>query len=63
AIQRALTMPLAERRARHATSIATLRENDIHRWHTRFIEELQAARGRASSRRSSEPTELSAFRR
>ena len=62
AIQRALTMPLAERRARHATSLATLRENDIHRWHTRFIEELQAARGRSSSRRSSEPTELSAFR-
>ncbi|HEX5461638.1 MAG TPA: trehalose-6-phosphate synthase [Steroidobacteraceae bacterium] len=48
AIQRALTMPLAERRARHATSLATLRENDIHRWHTRFIEELQAARGRSS---------------
>ncbi len=63
AIQRALTMPLAERRARHATSLATLRENDIHRWHTRFIEELQAARGRASPRRSSELTELSAFRR
>ena len=62
ATQRALTMPLAERRARHATSLATLRENDIHRWHTRFIEELQAARGRASSRRSPEPTELSAFR-
>ena len=61
AIQRALTMPLAERRARHATSLATLRQNDIHRWHTRFIDELQAARGR-SSRRSAEPTELSAFR-
>ncbi|HXS21236.1 MAG TPA: trehalose-6-phosphate synthase [Steroidobacteraceae bacterium] len=61
AIQRALTMPLAERRARHATSLATLRENDIHRWHTRFIEELQAARGRPA-RRSAEPTELSAFR-
>ena len=61
AIQRALTMPLAERRARHATSLATLRENDIHRWHTRFIEELQAARGRPA-RRSTEPTELSAFR-
>ena len=61
AIQRALTMPLAERRARHATSLATLRENDIHRWHTRFIDELQAARGRPA-RRSAEPTELSAFR-
>ena len=62
AIQRALTMPLTERRARHATSLATLRENDIHRWHTRFIDDLQAARGRSSSRRSVEPTELSAFR-
>jgi len=62
AIQRALTMPLAERRSRHAASLAILRKNDIHRWHTRFIEELQAARGRASSRRSAEPTELSAFR-
>jgi trehalose 6-phosphate synthase len=49
AIQRALTMPLAERRARHTTSLATLRDNDIHRWHTRFIEELQAARGRGDS--------------
>jgi trehalose 6-phosphate synthase len=48
AIQRALTMPLAERRARHTASLATLRENDIHRWHTRFIEELQAGRGRSS---------------
>ena len=61
AIQRALTMPLAERRSRHATSLAILRENDIHRWHTRFIEELQAARGRGS-RRSAEPTEIAAFR-
>jgi len=62
AIQRALTMPLAERRARHAASLAILRENDIHRWHTRFIDELQSARGRAPSRRSTEPTELSALR-
>jgi trehalose 6-phosphate synthase len=63
AIQRALTMPLAERRARHSTSLATLRENDIHRWHTRFVDDLQAARGRCPTRRSAEPTELSAFRR
>ena len=62
AIQRAITMPLAERRSRHAASLATLRENDIHRWHTRFIEELQAVRGRTSSRRSAEPTDISAFR-
>ncbi|HWF99448.1 MAG TPA: trehalose-6-phosphate synthase [Steroidobacteraceae bacterium] len=65
AIQRALTMTLAERRLRHATSLATLRENDIHRWHTRFVDDLQATRGRAasSSRRGTGPTELSAFRR
>jgi trehalose 6-phosphate synthase len=65
AVQRALTMPLAERRARHATSLATLRENDIHRWHTRFIDDLQAARGRAPSpsRRITEPAEVSASRR
>ena len=63
ATQRALTMPLAERRARHVTSLATLRQNDIHRWHTRFIEELQAARGRSASRRGVELTELSTFRR
>ncbi len=62
AIQRALTMPLAERRERHATSLATLRANDIHRWHTRFVDDLQAARGRLSSRRGTEPKELTAFR-
>jgi len=62
AIQRALTMPLAERRARHATSLATLRANDIHRWHTRFIEDLQAARARPATRRSTEPADRSAFR-
>ncbi|HVC30482.1 MAG TPA: trehalose-6-phosphate synthase [Steroidobacteraceae bacterium] len=63
AIQRALTMPLSERRTRHAASLAILRENDIHRWHTRFVEDLQAARGRSSPRRSAEPTELSALSR
>jgi trehalose 6-phosphate synthase len=52
AVQRALTMPLAERRARHAASLATLRANDIHRWHTRFIDDLQAGRARPSSRQT-----------
>jgi len=41
AIQGALTMPLAERRARHEKLLATLRENDIHRWHSRFVQQLQ----------------------
>jgi trehalose 6-phosphate synthase len=62
ATQRALTMPLAERRARHAKSLAILQANDIHRWHTRFIEDLQAAPGRPSSRRETAPAELSLCR-
>jgi trehalose 6-phosphate synthase len=40
AIHSALVMPLAERRARHARMLAILHENDIHRWHTRFLEQL-----------------------
>lgn len=40
AIQSALGMPLAERRARHEKLLAILRENDIHRWHMRFLEQL-----------------------
>ena len=42
AIQRALAMPLEERRARHGEQLAVLRRNDIHAWHSRFIEALQA---------------------
>ena len=40
AIQSALAMPLGERRARHERLMAILRENDIHRWHMRFLEQL-----------------------
>jgi trehalose 6-phosphate synthase len=40
AIQSALVMPLPERQARHERSLAALRETDIHRWHTRFLEQL-----------------------
>jgi trehalose 6-phosphate synthase len=40
AIQSALVMPLAERRARHERLLAILHENDIHRWHMRFLEQL-----------------------
>ena len=43
AIQRALSMPLAERRERHAALLAVLRRNDIHAWHSRFIEALLAS--------------------
>ena len=40
AIQSALVMPLSERRARHERLLAILHENDIHRWHVRFLEQL-----------------------
>ena len=42
AIQRALAMPLDERRRRHDALLAVLRRNDIHAWHSRFIGALQA---------------------
>jgi len=40
AIQSALVMPLSERRARHERLLAILHENDIHRWHTGFLQQL-----------------------
>lgn len=43
AIERALAMPRAERRERHARMIEVLRRNDIHAWHTRFVAQLVAA--------------------
>jgi trehalose 6-phosphate synthase len=43
AIEEALRMPLAERRERHQQMMEVLRRNDIHAWHTRFLEVLAAA--------------------
>lgn len=43
AIQSALSMPLAERRERHATMLETLRRNDINAWSNRFVAALEAA--------------------
>lgn len=43
AIQDALTMPLAERRSRHAELLAVLRHNDIRAWSSRFVDMLQSA--------------------
>lgn len=40
AIDRALTMPLAERKARWETMMASLRENDIDAWRSRFLTAL-----------------------
>ena len=41
AIQTALTMPLAERRDRHALMMETVRRNDIHHWADSFVGALQ----------------------
>lgn len=34
-------MPLAERIARHSAMLDVIRENDIHNWQARFVEDLQ----------------------
>jgi trehalose 6-phosphate synthase len=44
AINRALAMPLEERRARHTTLLETLTRNDIARWAERFITTLARPR-------------------
>lgn len=40
AIQAALTMPLAERRERHAAMLATIKRNDVHHWAGSFVTTL-----------------------
>jgi len=45
-IHRGLTMPLEERRARHAAMLRMLRSNDVFAWRDRFLDALAAA-GRA----------------
>ena len=46
AIQRALQMPLAERRIRHAALIAQIREHDVHAWRSDFLGALAAVQAR-----------------
>lgn len=41
ALDRALSMLLAERIARHSAMLDVIRENDIHNWQARFVEDLQ----------------------
>jgi trehalose 6-phosphate synthase len=40
-LQRALTMPLQERRERHASLLAALRRNTIQHWADRFVSTLR----------------------
>ena len=41
-LDRALAMPLAERRRRHARMLETMRSNDLHVWRKRFLDDLTA---------------------
>jgi trehalose 6-phosphate synthase len=43
AIGRALTMPIAERRERHAALLAGIRREDLHHWRRAFLEALAGA--------------------
>jgi len=45
ALLQALSMPLAERRSRHAAMLQVLRQNSISRWYGSFVERLGADQG------------------
>lgn len=46
ALDRALTMPLTERIARHAEMMKVIRENDINHWQEHFIRDLERTTSR-----------------
>ena len=46
-IRQGLTMPLEERRNRHAAMLEVLRRNDITAWRERFVAALEAAADRS----------------
>ncbi|WP_196251769.1 trehalose-6-phosphate synthase, partial [Burkholderia glumae] len=43
ALSQALSMPVAERRARYTEMIAQLRENNVSVWRDNFLRDLQRA--------------------
>lgn len=51
ALDRALTMPLAERIARHSEMLEVIRKNDIHHWQERFIDDLKGIAPRSADSR------------
>lgn len=58
AMERALTMPLAERVDRHAALLENIRANDVHRWCVEFLTALGASleiRRRARALRNRPP--------
>ncbi len=48
ALERALSMPLAERQARHANMMAPLRENNLSVWRDSFLSDLRSVANAAS---------------
>lgn len=50
ALNRALTMPLAERISRHAEMLDVIVKNDINRWQERFIHDLKEVTPRSPER-------------
>ncbi len=49
ALERALAMPLAERRERHAAMLGVMRRNSLDRWRDRFVADLAAPAQTASA--------------
>jgi trehalose 6-phosphate synthase len=49
AINRALSMPLEERKARHAVNFKALAANDLSHWAERFLEALESPAGSAAA--------------
>lgn len=47
-MQKAIDMPLGERRERHESMMAVLRRNDIHQWCSRFVTALEASHAEAA---------------
>jgi trehalose 6-phosphate synthase len=52
AIQVALSMTLSERRQRHKAMMDTIRRNDIHAWHGKFVAALEEAAAGGRPRRT-----------
>ncbi|MGL4724879.1 MAG: alpha,alpha-trehalose-phosphate synthase [Scandinavium sp.] len=51
ALDRALTMPLAERISRHAEMLEVIKQNDIYHWQARFIDDLKQITPRSDESR------------
>jgi len=51
AIVQALTMPLDERRQRHAALLESILENDVHKWQNDFLDALLTERRSAEHSR------------